>query len=284
MTAGDGPVTANLLLTGGPTHPFGATTPLLVDLLAERGITSEVTTDPHEALSLLTAAEAGHGPGFDLVTVHALQWRMEQARYADRRAEHALSVSDDDLAVLDRFVRAGGGLLALHTAVICFDGAPTWRTLCGAVWDWDRSSHPPLGPVTVTPTEAGRAHDVTRGVETFTVEDEAYGDLDAVDGLEPLLVAEHGGRTHPLAWARRVGAGRVATDLLGHGPPSFTHPVHREVLARAVTWAARTRTAPAPDGPDPADPVGADGADGTFATVPGAGAQPAPHDPGRSRP
>lgn len=257
-------MTANLLLTGGPTHPFGATTPLLVDLLAERGITTEVTTDPHEALSLLTAAEAGGRPGFDLVTVHALRWRMEQARYADRRAEHAVAVSDDDLAVLDRFVRAGGGLLALHTAVICFDGVGPWRALCGAAWDWDRSSHPPLGPVTVTPTEAGRAHDVTAGVEAFTVEDEAYGDLDALDDLEPLLVAEHGGRTHPLAWARTVGAGRVVTDLLGHGPPSFTHPVHRDLLGRAATWAARTRTTPAP--------------------VPGAAAQAAPPEPERSRP
>ena len=234
-------MTANLLLTGGPTHPFAVTTPLLVDLLAEGGITTTVTTDPHDLFALLAAAEGGRRPGFDLVTVHALRWRMEQERYAAQRAEHAVSVTDDDLAVLDRFVRAGGGLLALHTAVICFDGVPRWRALCGAAWDWDRSSHPPLGPVTVSPTPAGRAHEVTGGVEAFTVEDEAYGFLDEVDGLEPLLVADDGGRAQPLVWARAVGTGRVVTDLLGHGPASFEHPAHRRVLARAASWAASAR-------------------------------------------
>jgi len=246
-------VTSNLLLTGGPTHPFAATAPLLVDLLAERGVTTDVTSDPHEALALLAAAESGHRPGFDLVTVHALRWSMGQERYAGQRAEHAVTVTDDDLAVLERFVLGGGGLLALHTAVICFDGAPRWRALCGAAWDWNRSSHPPLGPVTVSPTPAGRAHEVTRGVEAFTVEDEVYGFLDEVDGLEPLLVAEHpehGDRTHPLVWARPVGAGRVVTDLLGHGPPAFEHPAHRQVLGRAATWAV-ARSAPA-SAPTPA--------------------------------
>ncbi|MBL8777173.1 MAG: ThuA domain-containing protein [Acidimicrobiales bacterium] len=239
-------MTTNLLLTGGP-HPFASTTPLLVDLLADHGIATTVVTDPFEALARLGAAEAGTGPRVDLVTVHALRWRMDQERYADERAEHAVAVDDVDLAVLDRFVRSGGGLLALHTAVICFDAAATWRALCGASWDWERSSHPPLGPVTVTPTEAGRAHEVTGGVGGFIVEDEAYGFLDEVEGLAPLLVADHGGRTHPLVWARTVGEGRVVTDLLGHGPPAFEHPVHRRVLARAATWAASpAATVPGP--------------------------------------
>lgn len=235
-------MTAGLLLTGGPTHPFAETAPLLVDVLAGQGVSTTVVTDPFEAFALLGTAEAGRGPRVDLVVVHALRWRMEQPRYASHRAEQAVAVSDDDLAVLDRFVRGGGGLLALHTAVICFDGRPTWRELCGARWDWDRSAHPPLGPVTVSPTVAGRAHEVTRGVEAFTLEDEAYGFLDEVEGLEPLLVADHGGRTHPLVWARSVGEGRVVTDLLGHGPPAFEHPAHRQILGRAAAWAASART------------------------------------------
>ena len=244
-------MTTNLLLTGGPTHPFDATAPLLVELLAAQGVTTTVVTDPFEAFAILFD-ERGGAPAFDLVTVHALRWSMGQERYADQRAEHALTVTDDDLAPLDRFVRDGGGLLALHTAVICFDGADTWRTLCGARWDWSRSSHPPLGPVTVSPTAAGRAHEVTQGVDAFTLDDEAYGFLDLVDDLEPLLVADDGGHTHPLVWARAVGEGRVATDLLGHGPPAFEAPAHRRVLAQAAEWAAAAPTGAArPARPEP---------------------------------
>jgi type 1 glutamine amidotransferase len=85
-------------------------------------------------------------------------------------------------------------------------------------------------------TAAGQDHPVTRGEEGFVIHDEVYGFLDEVDGLEPLLVSAHGGRTHPLLWARSVGAGRVVTDLLGHDPASFAHPVHRRLLARAAAW------------------------------------------------
>ncbi len=52
----------------------------------------------------------------------------------------------------------------------------------------------------------------------------------------PLLTGAHGGRAHPLLWARTVGAGRVVTDLLGHSLESFEHPVHRVVLQRAARW------------------------------------------------
>lgn len=244
-----------VLLTGGPTHPFAETAPLLVDLLCTAGFATTVVTEPADAVAALrqpggdvgggnVEGDGAEGDAVDLLVVHALRWRMTQDRYADQRAEHAVALTADDLAVLDRHVRGGGGLLALHTAVICFDADPTWHALCGASWQWDRSTHPPLGSVDVDVTEAGTTHELTRGIGAFTIEDEAYGFLDELDGLEPLLVADHGGRTHPLLWARAVGAGRVVTDLLGHGPASLRHPAHRAVLQRAITWAAR-RPAPA---------------------------------------
>jgi type 1 glutamine amidotransferase len=144
----------------------------------------------------------------------------------------------EDLAAVDAFVRSGGGMLALHTAVICFDGAPVWTELCGAAWNWQASSHPPVGPVEVRVTHAGRTHPVTAGDSDFVVDDELYRDLDLVDGLVPLLEGTRAGATHPVLWAREVGAGRVVTDLLGHGPGSIAHPVHRAVLGRAAAWIA----------------------------------------------
>lgn len=229
----------HLLLTGGPTHPFADTAPLLVDLLAEVGAHTTVLTEPADALARLRSAEEGAGEPVDLLTVHALRWRMAQDRYADQRSAFAVDLPPDDLAVLDRFVRGGGGLLALHTAVICFDGAPAWHDLCGASWAWERSTHPPLGPVEVAVTAAGHHHELTAGLGPFTIEDEAYGFLDEDPDLEPLLTAAHHGRDHPLLWARPVGAGRVVTDLLGHGPASLAHPAHRTILTRSATWAAR---------------------------------------------
>lgn len=232
-------MTRCLLLSGGPTHHFDTTSPMLAALLAEQGIDTTVVTEPADMI------EALRGDAVDLLAVNALRWRMPQERYAPLRAEYAVALDSAELAVVDRFVRGGGGLLALHTAVICFDADPTWHALCGASWRWEHSSHPPFGPVAVTVTDAGRHHDLTRGVDDFVVDDEAYGFLDEVDDLEPLLVSTHGGRAHPLLWARPVGRGRVVTDLLGHGPDSFEHPTHRRILTRAAAWTTGAVDTPA---------------------------------------
>lgn len=229
-------MTANVVLSGGPTHQFAVTTAALTELLAGQGVTSTVVSEPTEVVAILRAAEAGVTAPVDLVTVNALRWRMDQERYAGQRDAYAVTLAPADLEVVDRYVRRGGALLALHTAVICFDADPLWHHLCGASWRWDVSSHPPYGTARVDVTLAGRHHPVTRGEEGFVIDDEVYGFLDEVDGLEPLLVSAHGGRTHPVLWARSVGAGRVVTDLLGHDPASFAHPVHRRLLARAARW------------------------------------------------
>jgi hypothetical protein len=228
----------NLVLSGGPAHDFDATSAALVDLLAGEGIESVVLTEPAEALALLRAAEADGSPPVDLLTLNALRWRMEVERYAHLRDEQAFDLTEADAALLERFVVGGGGLLALHTAVICFDAQPRWRRLCGAAWDWSSSGHPTVGPVRVRVRAAGRSHPLTAGVDDFTVTDEVYGFLDIDDDLAPLLTGHHGGVDHPLLWARQVGRGRVVTDLLGHGVESVTHPAHATILARAAVWAA----------------------------------------------
>ncbi len=64
---------------------------------------------------------------------------------------------------------------------------------------------------------------------------------DEEPGIVPLLTSEHGGRDHPVLWARPVGAGRVVTDLLGHDASSFAHPTHAEILRRAARWVAGSR-------------------------------------------
>lgn len=230
-------MTRNLLLSGGPTHDFDVTSALLVELFAEAGVPTVVVDEPAEAVLVLREGAAG-GRAVSTFTVNALRWRMDEPRYADLRDRFAVSVTADQLATVDAFVREGGGMLAMHTAVICFDAAPRWRDLCGAAWDWGTSSHPEEGPVTVQVTDAGRDHPLTSGLEEFVVHDELYGFLDVAVDVEPLLVGTAGGSTQPVLWARELGRGRVVTDLLGHGPASLGHPEHRRLLGRAAAWLA----------------------------------------------
>jgi hypothetical protein len=225
-------VPTNLLLSGGPIHAFDATSAALADVLADAEVESTIFDDPHEALAEL----AEHPGAWDLVTVNTLRWRMGSARHAHLRDEWAFTLRDDEGALIDDYVRSGGGLLACHAAPICFDADARWVACIGAAWNWDRSSHPPEGEALVSPTRAGRSHPVTAGIDEFTIIDEIYGFLDHTENLEPLLTSRHGGAVHPVLWARPVGRGRVVTDLLGHGESSMAHPAHREMLRRAAQW------------------------------------------------
>jgi type 1 glutamine amidotransferase len=225
-------VAANLLISGGPTHDFAATTAVLVDVLAEAGVRSEVFDDPRAALAAL-AERPSH---WDLVTVNALRWQMGAERYAHLRDAWSFTLDDAEAQAIHRHVHGGGGLLACHTAAICFDGHPAWAACIGAVWNWDRSSHPPLGPARISPTEAGRHHPITSGTDAFTTVDEVYGFLDAEPDLVPLLTSPHDGTDHPVLWARTVGRGRVVTDLLGHDGAAMGQARHRELLGRAARW------------------------------------------------
>jgi type 1 glutamine amidotransferase len=224
-------VATNLVISGGPLHDFAASTRVLVDAVAVEGVDSTVLEDPREALRLLSE----HPRAWDMVTVNALRWSAGAPRHAHLREEWSFSLTDAESRSIDRYVRDGGGLLACHTAVICFDGDPRWVDCLGASWDWQRSMHPPLGVARVRPTAAAAQHPLTRGIGGFDTADEVYGFLAQSPDLSPLLTSRHGGVDHPVLWERRVGRGRVVVDLLGHDAAAMGHPSHLEVLRRAAS-------------------------------------------------
>ncbi len=180
----------NLVLTGGPLHDFGSTTGELVDLLAGIGVHSTVTDDPGEAV----AALSDPGSDWDLLTFNTLRWKMDADRHAPLRDEWAYELSGVDARAVVDHVTSGGALLALHAAVICFDAQPLWTSAVGAAWQWDRSSHPPIGDVEVAVTDSGHLHPITEGLDDFDIVDEAYGFLTVEPDVEPLL-------TTPTRWS-----------------------------------------------------------------------------------
>lgn len=223
-----------LLLSGGP-HPFHQTTPRVVALLEEAGCAVDVVDDPDAAARRVADAPP------DLLVMNTLRWRMLAPKYDEIRDEHAYTTSDEVRTAIPAYVAGGGRLLALHGASICFDDWPQWGEVVGARWVWDRSSHPPVGEMEV---RVVTGHPLTAGVADFTIVDEAYGFMDLQPDVVPLAVSSHGGVDHPMLWVRTVGTGVVVTSTLGHGPESFDHPVHRELLRRAIALLLDSGAAP----------------------------------------
>lgn len=221
----------NLILTGGIFHPFEESSAALADVLAPLGIESTVTLDVEGGLAALARG------AFDLLTVNALRWTMVQhEKYIPYRDEWAFTLSGAGEDAILSHVGRGGGLLALHTASICFDTFRDWSTVLGGRWVWPQSHHPAKGPVTVA-FRAGR-HPVAEGLDRLALDDEIYHDL----AREPSAVVVATGRVDPEAvpqaimWAHTFGDGRVFYDALGHDGASIRQPGHAKVLQRATRW------------------------------------------------
>jgi len=224
-----------LLLTGGP-HPFEATTPLLAALLDEAGCTVTVVDAPDDAAARLQTDRP------TLFVLNTLRWRMLDPRYDDTRSEHAYTTDPQTARAIETWVLGGGRVLACHGAPICFDDWPGWGDLLGARWVWGVSSHPPLGAFEVRITDP--AHPLVAGLADAVITDECYGFLHHPTPIEPLLTGRHAGVDHPLLWEHRPGRGHVVVSLLGHGPESFEHPTHAEILRRSARHLVGLRVAP----------------------------------------
>lgn len=225
-----------VVLSGGLTHDFPATTACLTGLLEDAGARVEVHTGTAGVESAFAAL-----PGAALLVVNALRWTMTGPatpdRYRERASAEGASPSARARAALAAHLGAGGGLLGMHTAALCFDDWPGWGEALGGAWVWGHSQHPPLGPT--VDVEVADGHPLVDGVEPFSLVDEVYGGLRLcrdVRGLAHATQPGTDGPAHPLLWAREHRGGRVVYDALGHHPPSYAVPGHREIVRRAIAW------------------------------------------------
>lgn len=227
----------NLMIAGGLFHPAQASAPSITRILQAQGIATEVEEDVEAACRRLAQG------GFGLLTVGALRWGMDDAKYAPHRERWALHLSEPARQAIAGHLRAGGALLALHTATICFDDWPEWGEILGGRWVWGQSGHAPFDQVEVR--LGGQAPDpLTDGLPDFGCPDEVYERLWLAPDVQPLaharnLKARDGqpGDWAPVLWTRHWQGGRVVYDALGHDAQSLDHPVHQQLIARAAAWA-----------------------------------------------
>jgi type 1 glutamine amidotransferase len=222
----------NVILTGGHTHPFATSAPALASLLAEHGIESVVEFDPEAGI----AQVAKLCPA--LLTVYALRWTMRQGgKYEPFRERWGMSLSPQARAEVAAHRARGGGILALHTAIICFDDWADWNDILGGGWEWGQSGHPPYGPVETRLDVPD--HPLLAGLPPFGLDDEAYGNLNLDPRVRPLMhVKAIDGAWQPALWTHGSDKARVVVDTLGHDAGAFAHVVHRRIVARAALWAS----------------------------------------------
>lgn len=216
-----------IVYSDGYNHPFAESGAALCDLARDVGLAVTPVNSIGGALAEL-------GPA-DLLIVNALRWSMTQnEKYAPDRAQWAFALPDEDMRRIENHVAAGGALLAMHTATICWDNQPGWPQLLGGGWQWGVSHHPPIGPIRVTLTAEGR--DLSAGPVDFEIVDEAYHHLSPAPDCIILAEVDTGEGPQPVAWLRRHGAGRIGVDALGHDGRSLRAEGHAALVAAMLDW------------------------------------------------
>lgn len=207
-----------LLFGGGTYHDFAGFAQAMGPVLAQDGYTLTLTYDLDE-LSRLNQRQPAQ------VMLYTCLGGV------DPKQPQSREISAEQTEGLVAWVRAGGRLLAAHSATVMPEWNGALRRLIGARF----VSHPPQFDFTVTPLY--REHPITAGVGAFTVHDEFY-----IEAYEPdvqvHMSALDRGVSYPMVWSRIEGAGKVAHVAPGHGPATWGHPAYRQLMRQTVSWLA----------------------------------------------
>jgi len=192
-----------LMLLGGQYHPFRVCGEVLREHLRQREIEVELTEDRGALRNL---------EGYDLVIVYA-----EVGKLTPQQEKG-----------LCRFVESGGGFVGIHCASVA--EGEQYAELLGSRF----AGH---GPVTQIQVRLVGDHEVTRRVKDFWVADEFYF-LEPKADFQTVAEGTWHFQSHPLAYVRQYGKGRVFYIALGHDEGVFRNPWFRKLVWRGVRWAA----------------------------------------------
>jgi cytochrome c len=150
-------------------------------------------------------------------------------------------LNEEQRAAFERFVRAGGGLVGVHSAADTEYDWPFYGALLGAYF----AGHPDIQTATVQVADPGNAS--TAGLPRLWVRrDEWYnfqrnprGSVDVLAALDERTYAGGTmGTDHPIIWSHTYEGGRAWYTAGGHTTESYSEPLFVDHLGRGILWAA----------------------------------------------
>jgi uncharacterized protein len=162
-------------------------------------------------------------------------------------------IEGEQRAYFEAFLKRGGGVVALHDAVLARE--PHWfKTIIGGAWQNGVAKYFE-GPSIYY--YVNTEHPITRGASNFEIDDEVYWDLHMAPNaqilqatMQPVRPARGAaappapaiGKLIPQLWVveNQLPGGqpyRAVVSLLGHKFSTFSSPHARAIFLRAIAWA-----------------------------------------------
>lgn len=156
-------------------------------------------------------------------------------------------ITGDQRKNLCAAVANGAGLVGWHGGIIdSFREDTEYQFMTGGQWVAHPGNNIPSYEVTIT----DREHEITRGIKNFVMKDTEQYYIHYDPGVHVLCTSTfsgaHGdpslykaGTVMPYAYTRGWGKGRVFVACWGHTFKDFEVPEAKEIVQRALLWAAK---------------------------------------------
>ena len=196
----------------------------------------------------------------------ALDWpTAEQLKETDVIVAYAQEGGDatpEQEALINEFVKRGGGLVVIHTAAVSMKNPGWWREILGGAWKpgttkWREGK---MDLYFTENQQIGGGHPITHGAANFYFDDEIYYDLDMKPDVRVLATSytpnskggKPGGGGKPQVfdiqaqmWVyEKTAEGgtapyRAFVSIPGHQFATFNRPNYRALLLRGIAWAGK---------------------------------------------
>lgn len=150
--------------------------------------------------------------------------------------------SPSERAVLEPFLKRGGGLVVLHDGM-CSDDAVWFSTIAGAAKQHGEKNFS-AGLLKMHFTDT--SHAITKGMSDYEIDDEAFFLLRTAPGMKVLATAPlpMNGEVAPQVWVYETTPEggkpyRSFVSMQGHHYKTFSVPEHRTLILRGIAWAGK---------------------------------------------
>src|SRR5688572_10411391 len=164
-------------------------------------------------------------------------------------AAEAGSIAGTDRENLEKFLKRGGGIVAIHDAV-CGTHAHWFKTIIGGAWE---HKHSKWFEGDMSLYYVDNSHPISAGCSNFDMDDEVYWALHLVPEARILAASWAPDRRHtrngrpfphiydiiPQMWTYEKDNYRAFVSIPGHKWKSFELPHYRAVLLRGIAWAGK---------------------------------------------
>jgi putative membrane-bound dehydrogenase-like protein len=134
------------------------------------------------------------------------------------------------------WVKAGGGLVAIHNAGTSFRESKEWSALLGAAFEKNDGGE--FQAATSDPN-----HPVTRGLAKLDARENSYAPVDPSADITVLQTASNAAGQQPWTWTRAEGKGRVFFTASGHAKDVWAKPEFHDLIRRGILWSVGDKRA-----------------------------------------